>query len=66
MTKNSLSPTSSDTLSSAVTGVPCRDVNRNATLSMRSFGAGATYITWSLSPAACFTKRNGPSKSKFM
>ena len=53
-------------LSSAVTVAPIRDVNRNATFSMRSFGGAFTYITWSLSPADRLTKRNGPSKSKFI
>ena len=65
MTENSLSSTSSDMCLERGHRLPLRDVNRNATLSMRSFG-GPTYITRSLRPAACFTKRSAPSKSKFV
>ena len=53
MTENSLSSTSSEMFSSAVTGTPRRDVNRSATLSMRSFGDAATVTRPPRAAAGC-------------
>ena len=53
MTENSLSSTSSEMFSSAVTGTPRRDVNRSATLSMRSFGDAANVTRPPRAAAGC-------------